>query len=210
MTSIMLPLVRFEEKRAINRVAIRVATVYQQLSSDWSRQWLEITLRKYLRGGLISVIKVVEAADAGDEIADAALREVGGELVEAALRDAERVGRPGDLQIIAYFQRAAQRAPHGRRRGKHHWSDHWSRNLIICMLIHLASNEFGIKPTRNRESTRAGRNPSGCSLVTAGLARNGVHLKERSIQQNIWLGLPGELFRLAVAERPIETLFSVS
>ena len=57
-------------------------------------------MRQYLRGGLITVIKVVEAADKGDEIADAALREVGAELFD------QPSGRTGEIQIIAYLQRA--------------------------------------------------------------------------------------------------------
>jgi hypothetical protein len=202
MISIGLPLVPFDEKRAINRVAIMVALAHHQLSKEWSRQWLEVTLRQYLRGGLITVIKVVEAADKGDEIADAALREVGAELLELPS------GRPGDIQIIAYLQRAAQRAPHKRKRGRQ-WYDQWSRDLAICLLIQLACKEFGVRPTRNRASVSAKRKPSGCSLVTAALARNKIDLDERSIQQNIWLGLPGELSRQAFAQR-IETFFSVS
>jgi len=200
MTSILAPLVTFDEKRAVNRVAIKVALVHHQLSTQFSREWLERTLRQYLRGGLITVIKVVEAADAGDEIADMALREVGAELLE------QPSGRTGDFQIIAYLQRAALRAPHKRGRGAQ-WYDDWSRNFGICLLIELACKEFGISPTRNRESTRAKRNPSGCSLVAAALKRNGIHLDERSLQQNIWFGLPGELARRAFAERPIESFF---
>jgi hypothetical protein len=158
-------------------------------------------LRRYLRGidvpdtkRLTIAIKAVEAAEAGDEIADAALREVGSELIERP------TGRPGDGQIVAYLQRAVRRAPAKRRRGRQ-WADRWVRDMGICTLIHLACVEFGVAPTRNRESRRAGRNPSGCSLVTAGLARNRVFLDEKSVQNHIWLGLPGELVRQAIAER---------
>jgi hypothetical protein len=40
------------------------------------------------------------------------------------------------------------------------------------------------------------------------LARNKIRLDEATIQRHIWLGLPGELSRLAVAERPIESYFA--
>ena len=99
---------------------------------------------------MISVIKVVEAGDADDEIADAALREVGAELLE------RRTGEPGELQIMAYLQRAAQRAARHWGRGSQ-WYDDWDRNLAICLLIQLTCKEFGLDPTRNRESSRAGR-----------------------------------------------------
>jgi hypothetical protein len=38
-----------------------------------------------------------------------------------------------------------------------------------------------------------------------GLARNGIHLAEGTIQQKIWFGLPGALTRALAADRPIET-----
>ena len=200
MISILLPLVPFDEKRAINRVTVWVALAHHRLSKEWSREWLEVTLRQYLRGGLITVIKVIDAADKGDEIADAALREVGAELIGLPLEG------PGDLQILAYFQRAGLRAPHKRGRGRK-WYDRWSRDLAICLLIQLACKEFGVAPTRNSASVKK---PSGCSLVAAALKRNRIRLDERSVQQHIWLGLPGELARQAFAERPVETYFSVS
>ena len=171
MTPITQPMVVFDEKRAINRVAIWVALARHRLGAEWSREWLGTTLRRYLRGIEISdgvrlsiAIEACKAADAGDEIADAALWDVGRELIERP------TGRPGDLQILAYYQRAGRHSPR-RRRGRQ-WHDDWYRNLCICLLVELACKEFGVRPTRNRESRRGGREPSGCSLVAAGLARN--------------------------------------
>ena len=170
-----------------------------------SREWLGTTLRRYLRGieisdGVRLSIAICKAADAGDEIADAALWDVGRELIERP------TGRPGDLQILAYYQRAGRHSPR-RRRGRQ-WHDDWYRNLCICLLVELACKEFGVRPTRNRESRRGGREPSGCSLVAAGLARNKARLDEATIQRHLWLGLPGALVRQALAERPIESYFS--
>jgi hypothetical protein len=117
------------------------------------------------------------------------------------------VSAPGHLQIIAYFQRAGRRPPHKRQRGRYAWYEHWIRNLGICFLILLTCAEYGVDPTRNRESRRAKRQASGISLVTAALALNRMHFAEGTIQQKIWLGLPGELARRVAAERPIETWF---
>ena len=207
MTPITQPMVVFDEKRAINRVAIWVALARHRLGAEWSCEWLGTTLRRYLRGIEISdgvrlsiAIEACEAADAGDEIADAALWDVGRELIERP------TGRPGDLQILAYYQRAGRHSPR-RRRGRQ-WHDDWYRNLCICLLVELACKEFGVRPTRNRESRRGGREPSGCSLVAAGLARNKARLDEATIQRHLWLGLPGALVRQALAERPIESYFS--
>jgi hypothetical protein len=145
-------------------------------------------------------IKAVEAADAGDDIADAALRDVGSELLE------RMSGRPGDLQILAYFQRAGRRPPHRRRAGRR-WCDDWYRNLCVCLLVVIAGEEFGVAPTRNRESRRAQRTPSGCSIVAAALKRNRITLDEATVQRHLWLGLPGDLTRQALIERPIESYF---
>jgi hypothetical protein len=200
MTSITLPLVVFEEQRAIYRVAIWVSMVKHLLDKEWSRERLEGLLRQELRAGALTItIKAAQAADAGDEIADAALRTVYAEMVGGALTE---LG-PGHLQLRAYGQRAVLRAPHTRPRG-HRWYDDWTRNLGICVLVDLACREFGLQPTRNREARRANRNPSGISLVVAGFARNKIHLDEGSVQQNIWFGLCGELARHAIAEQPPE------
>jgi hypothetical protein len=203
MTSILLPLAIPDERRAINRVIIWVAMVRHKLTKEWSRDWLEATLRRYLReGGLTIASKAVEAADAGDEIADAALRDVGAELQMPLVQGRDLA--PGHLQIIAYLQRAAKRAPHKRKRGRA-WYDDWYRNIAICILVDLACREFGLSPTRNRDSRRAERRPSGISVVVAALARNKTHIDEKSVQRHIWLGLPGELTRRAIAERPAES-----
>jgi hypothetical protein len=54
--------------------------------------------------------KAVEAAEKhDDEIADAALRQVGAELQMPLVQ--RRDLAPGHLQILAYYQRAAKRAP---------------------------------------------------------------------------------------------------
>jgi hypothetical protein len=215
MTSIKVPLAyplaAVDEQRAINRTALAVATVHRMIGTkEYSREWLDATLRRYLRDGNLSICeKAVEAADnQGDEIADAALRDVGAELQMPLVQGRDLAA--GHLQIIAYFQRAGRRPPHKRKRGRYHWSDDWLRNLGICFLVQLTCAEYGVRPTRNRESRRAVRQPSGISLVTAALARNRIYLDEATIQRKIWFGLPGELARRVAAERPIETWFQSS
>jgi hypothetical protein len=111
----------------------------------------------------------------------------------------KRDSEPGHLQVIAYFQHAGQRDRNKRKRGNR-WQDNWMRNLQICVLAALACPEFGVSATRNRAARRADRHPSGISLVVAGLARNGLHLDEASVQENLWFALPGELARGLVAK----------
>jgi hypothetical protein len=190
---ITLPGTALDVQRAVNRLALHVATLHHKLQKEYSRDWLEAELRKGLCDGRLSLcIKAVEAADKGDEIADAALRRVHAEMQGGMVVERE----PGHLQVWAYGQRAIERPPRKRPRG-HRWHDDWLRNLMICFLIDLACREYGVHPTRNREARRANREPSAISLVVAALARNKVHIDEASVQQNIWFGLPGELARAA-------------
>jgi len=195
MTSLFVPLpyplATAHEQRAINRVSIWLAMVLHTMKKEFSREWLETELRKGLREGRLTLtIKAVEAADKGDEIADAALRMVHSEMQGGML--AER--GPGHLQLWAYGQRAVLRAPHKRPRGRR-WYDDWNRNIGICILIDLACREFGVRASRNRAARRANREPSGISLVVAALGRNKTFLDEASVQENLWYGLPGELVR---------------
>jgi hypothetical protein len=108
------------------------------------------------------------------------------------------------------LQRASQRALHKRKRGRYDKYDHWVRNCGICILIQLASAEFGVPETRRSESRRVNRAPSAISLVTAALARraNRINFDETTIQRHIWFGLWGELMRQVAAERPVESWFA--
>jgi hypothetical protein len=188
-----------DEQRALNHMSGWVARAFPRMKEN-SRDWLETELRKGLREGRLSLtIKAVEAADKGDELADAALRAVGAELQIPLLQ--RRYLAPGHLQVIAYFQRVGQRAPHKRPRGRR-WYDDWGRNIDICVLIHVACLEFGVRPTRNRAARRANSDPSGTSLVVDGLARNGFHLDEGNVQEHVWFGLPGELVRSILSTGP--------
>jgi hypothetical protein len=200
------PLIPADEQRAIDRTAIAVSMVRDKMGKQYGRDWLEAELRKGLREGQYDLtIKAVEAADKDDEIADAALRDVGGELQMPLLQGRDLAS--AHLQVIAYLARAARRAPRKRKPGRYAWYDDWVRNVGICFLILLTCAEYGVPPTRNRQSRRSGQRASGISLVTAGLARNQIHLDEGTIQRKIWFGLPGELVRQAVVERPIEAWF---
>jgi hypothetical protein len=198
-TSVRLPTGELDENRAIDCAASWISMVRHRMDKEYSREWLETELRKGLREGRLPLtIYAVQAADAGDEIADAALRRVyadmaGGTLVQRG---------PGHLQVWAYGQRAVLRAPHKRPQG-HRWHDDWMRNIQICRLIDLACHEFGVRATRSRAARRADRTPSGISIVVDALARNcKIHLNESSVQQNIWFGLPGELVRATVPRAP--------
>ena len=179
-----------DEKLAIEIATRWVAAVRNRFDASFSREWLEKAIRNELRNGssLTFVVKAVEAAEQGDEIADAALREVGAELME------RRSGRVGEGQILAYLQRAALRAPYGRRPGRAWYDDH-QRNFGTCVLIKLACRVFGFHATRSLESRCPNRPHSGVSLIHEALVLNGIHIEEKTIQKHIWFGYVGILVR---------------
>ena len=176
------PLMPVDVPRAIDRIADWVSDKKHQLVKQFSLEWLETELRKGLREGRLTLtIMAIHAAEKhDDEIADAALRAVYAEMVGGTLPQRG----PGHLQLAAYGQRAVLQAPLKRGRGQR-WHDNWFRNIQICFLIELACREFGVRATRNRETRRADRHPSGISLIVAGLARNGLHIDEASVQENL-------------------------
>jgi hypothetical protein len=206
MTPITQPMIVFDERRAINRLAGAVALIRDRLNQERGMERLEAILRRSLHAGDLGIAsKAVEAADKGDSIADAALRAVAAELQPSILQRRELA--PGHLQIIAYLQRVASRAPLKRKPGRYPEHGAFYRNVGICALVQLACAEFDVRPTRNRADRRARRQPSGISLVVAALARNRINLAEKTIQDEIWFGLPGALARKAVEERHIEEFF---
>jgi hypothetical protein len=189
-----LPLRVLDEQRMIDVVATWVEKVRHRLEKEFSREWLETALLNGLREGRLQLtIYAVEAADKGDEICDAALRNFAAELQLPLLQGRDLA--PAHLQVITYLQRVARRAPHQRR--GHRWHDNWMGNIQICVLIDLACRVFDVRPTRHKRTAhRANRAPSGVSLVRDALARKGGrHLEEGSVQENIWNGLPGEIVR---------------
>jgi hypothetical protein len=191
------PLAPEDESWAVEHYATAVGLVLDSLR-ERSSERLEATLKKLLREGELQVaIGVVELAGKGDFIADGALLDVAAELQTALVQ--KQTLAPGHLQIIAYLQRADLRAHRKRKPGRHE-CDLWYRNICICVLVKHACAWLGVRPTRSLASKRAGRRPSGCSIVAAALARVGVPISEEAVQQHIWLGPWGEVARGPSAE----------
>lgn len=201
VTSARLPTGELDENRAIDCIAVLAPMVRHKLEKGYSREWLQTTLQKRLREGRLDLTTyAVQAADAGDEIADAALRIVSAEMMAAGGKLPEQ--GPGHLQVWAYGQRAILPHKHKRRSGRP-WHDNWMGNIQICMFIDFVCREFDVQPSRNRDRQRPDCTPSGISLVVAALARaNIIYLEEGSVQENIWFGLPGELVRAIVPPLP--------
>jgi hypothetical protein len=188
-TGTLLPAL-VDEESMTDCVATQIAAMRPRFEKEFSLEFLATELRKGLREGRLTLVNhAVYAADAGDELADAALRTVYAEMAGGVLSERG----PGHLQVWAYGQRAVLRAPAKRPAG-HCWQHNWMRDIWICDVIFSVWHTWGIRQTRNRYAR--GR-PSAVSIVTAALGRaKVVHLDEGRVQ-NIWLGLPGEIVRSA-------------
>jgi hypothetical protein len=188
---ITLPMTVSDEQAAIAAVAEQVARWLPRMRN--SHENLASMLRDSLRrGDLIVTIKAVNAAERKDDwLADAVLR--------ATYAEMQNLREPMSDQLRAFGERAVLRPPVQRGKGRNQYA-YWSRNNGICFLVQWACNQFGVRPTRSR-SARRDRLPSGISLVKQALEQHKIFLEERSIQDDIWFGLPGILARQAMAER---------
>ncbi len=173
------------ENEMIEFASQKLAVVQQQMSASYSRKWLEAMACDCLQEGLIETLKLIEAADDGDEIADAALRRVYAEMSDR--------GEEPPATLKAYGIRAVLHGPVRRGRGAHTWFDHWRRDIGIAVLVFLVSEHFGLSSTRNREQRRAGQ-LSGSSVVSAAFGRRRTNISEKTIE-NIW----GRLRRPVIA-----------
>ena len=177
------------EKAMVGTVAGWLTIVQHKMTAPASREWLEATLREYLRQGLIETLRVVEAANAGDEIADAALRRVYAEMVE--------IGIEPPATLKAYGIKAILRGPVTRPRGRNMWFDNWRRDIGIVVLVYLAMKQFGLRRTRNREQRRRNE-PSASSIVALALGRARINIAEKRVE-SLWGGLGEQVAAFALS-----------
>src|SRR5262249_26792927 len=149
-----------------------VTIVADQLNGN-GRQWIEAALRERLRRGLTNREKVIEAAEAGDELSHAALMaEFHSMLDEHQLPPAS---------LCTYARQTEKHPSRGRGRV---WYDAWRRDWVMMFLLAGAALEFNLAPTRNRASTDK---PSAASVVAAAMKRCG-HIRGTSESRlaNLW------------------------
>jgi len=183
-----------DENRVIDCLDKLAAMICHRMEKRASRENIQVAVENLLRKGELDfAVAAIAFADAHDELADAALRNVFAEMLAAG---GKLPGQgAGCLQIWAYGQRAVKHAPHEPPSRGHRWHDNWMRNILACWLILFADRDMGVPPTCNRERSKNGA-PSGISLVVKALRRHGIDLGEAaSVQENIWFGLPGEVVR---------------
>jgi hypothetical protein len=141
--------------------------ILPKMNSKWGRQQLRQALRDAVRGGTLSRLQVINAAEAGFAEADLALRE---EFVEIRER-----GEQVPLSLGGYMQRAVLRAPGGRGRGNELLED-FARNMAVCILVIFVRVSW--KQTRGR----------AFDIVSEALGKRRITLSARRVE-NIFNGL---------------------
>lgn len=164
--------VPIDKDAAVDQIAHWIDLITVALTTEASRAKMRAHIQHCLAAGTIPTMQVIEAARAGHEDADFALRQLvvemldRGELPNAALR--------------AYAQEALLRPPSTYPRGRNP-VDTWLRDVAILMLVNLAVEFWkpNLPKTRNKASSR----PSACSLVSEALNRRRHPLGERQVER---------------------------
>jgi hypothetical protein len=173
----------FNEAAAIDLVSTWVEIVKEKLTAESSRQFLEAGLVYLLRRDAVDELQIIKDADAGDEIADAALCKV----YEQKVNHREEA----TIHLTSYVLKTLRRrGPMQRGRGGV-WYDGWRRKYSILCLVFLTVRRFNLAPTRNREQRRR-KQPSASSIVAAALGRHRINVTEKTVE-NLWGALQGHI-----------------
>jgi hypothetical protein len=174
--------------------------IFSRVRHWWEPDFGLEMIKAALRRGLPSFIdRTIEAAEAGNEMADMALRNVFVEISRGELRERW----PGQyLRIKMYGEDAVLRAPNTRRRGVQLPDDFFETIQTVNLTIAICL-VFGINPERNQLRPDLKRAPSGISITVAVLARHGIPRTEIDMQRNTWGSPNGKLARsIAIALFP--------
>lgn len=172
------------EVEMIDEVASWVAFIPEKMTVVYSREHLYAELCDLLRKNATDELRVIEDADNGDWIADAALCKVYAEKVNHR--------EEPSIHLTSYAIKALERGPVKRKAGRV-WYDTWWRDRGIACLVFFTIVRFNLKPTRNREQADRGE-PSACSIVAAALVRHLINVSERTVE-NLWARLQGDVGR---------------
>jgi hypothetical protein len=168
-------------------IVIEVEPVLKKMTTSTYIDDVICDLLRYDTTGTVT-LRASSEADAGDEVADRALRRV--------IR--EKIHRCEKLSpfLETYAAKVLERGPIPRGRGGAKYGG-WGRDFGIVVLVFIACCRFKLKPTRNPEQKRR-KQPSGSSIVAAALAYYGIKIKEKTVE-NIWGTLQVHLGRFLVA-----------
>ena len=140
------------------------------MTSEASRAIVRKNICDRLRAGTLDIAWVIEAADAGHQDADLALRDYAATFADRGQWDELPV------QVQGWAVRALLRAPVTYPRGKN-VIDVLTRNIGIAVMVDLAVQRWSLAPTRGRSTEK----PSAAYFVALVLCKRGIKLKEQQV-----------------------------
>ena len=158
-------------EEAMIRFAMTAVDQIEHLLTGSAREYLAEALRDRLRRGLTDRQKVIDAAEAGDDLSHEVL------IAEFHAMLDEGIMPPASLRT--YAARIEKHPKRGRGRV---WYDDWRRNHTFCLLVALVGVQFILNPTRNRTTD----GPSAASVTAAALQRRGFKRCSESRLNNLW------------------------
>jgi hypothetical protein len=162
-----------------------------------STEWMKATLAQFIQQGLIETLEAIKSAEAGDIVADRALRQAFAEMLDR--------GEMPPAALRAYGEKAVLQEPVKRGRGAHTEHDNLRRDIGIAVLVFRTVQVFGLYPTRNRESRRR-RKPSASSVISEALVRAGISNVGESRVAEIYCGLAGQIVAFAIRRGELRSI----
>jgi hypothetical protein len=146
--------------------------VNELLQTESSHLYMQARLKALIRQGTIPALKVIGWANDGVVDAHVALLQVAAEMIDH--------GEQLPATIAGYAIQHLGRPAMPRRRGRDE-ADNWLRDQCIAVLVALAVERW--HPHLPMSRNPASNWPSACSLVSAALARRGLKVKEKRVEQ---------------------------
>jgi hypothetical protein len=123
-----------------------------------------------------NLMAAVEHARAGYELWEKCLREL--------ILDYQNRGEKMPTYLAGYAMELTNGIRYSRKAGRRRSADA-ARDMIICHVVSMVAERFGLRPTRNPASRR----PSACSIVAAALGLEGLAMSEANVVQ-LWKAQP--------------------
>jgi hypothetical protein len=164
--------IAFNETNAIGTIAHWFDLADEMLRTENSRLIMLAWLKRVIRQGTVSTLRVIGWANSGVEIAEVALRETAAEMLDR--------GEELPANIRYYAAHSLVRSPGKRGKGGDA-TDNWLRDQCIAIVVSLAIERWHphLRATRNRASKK----PSACHLVSDALVRRNIIIGERRVEK---------------------------
>jgi hypothetical protein len=168
------------EAEIINIIVELIDAARERITTGESRLYLEQFFYEALRGRkTLPAATVIAWADAGNPVADRAVRRYGAEVLDQG-REAELTALVR-AQLVKLLLRPPVPYPQGR-----HVLANLLRDFWLPMLMQNVAAALHVPATRAADRAGSAIAPSAGSLIAKALARRGVKLSERQINRIYW------------------------